>query len=172
MADQLSLTVNGQQHTVSSTPETPLLYVLRNELHLTGPRYGCGIAQCGACAVLLDGAEVRSCITPIAAATGKKIITIEGLPALWAESKNVPANEHTLHPVQQAWIDEQVPQCGYCQSGMMIAAAELLATKPSPTIAEIKDAYTNKPPSPHLCRCGTYAAIIRAVQRASVAMKA
>jgi aerobic-type carbon monoxide dehydrogenase small subunit (CoxS/CutS family) len=172
MADQLSLTVNGQRHAVTSAPDTPLLYVLRNELKLTGPRYGCGLAQCGACAVLLDGSEVRSCITPLSTADGKKITTIEGLPALWAESKGATVNESTLHPVQQAWIDEQVPQCGYCQSGMMIAAAELLAGNPSPSVAEIKDAYTNKPPSPHLCRCGTYAAIIRAVQRASVAMKA
>jgi isoquinoline 1-oxidoreductase alpha subunit len=172
MADHLSLTVNGHQHTVTSTPDTPLLYVLRNELKFTGPRYGCGLAQCGACAVLVDGAEVRSCITPLSTANGKKITTIEGLPALWAEHKGVTISENTLHPVQQAWIDEQVPQCGYCQSGMMIAAAELLATNPSPSVAQIKDAYTNKPPSPHLCRCGTYAAIIHAVQRASVQMKA
>jgi isoquinoline 1-oxidoreductase alpha subunit len=172
MADNLSLTVNGQQHAVTSMPDTPLLYVLRNELKLTGPRYGCGLAQCGACAVLVDGSEVRSCITSVSTATGKKITTIEGLPALWAEHKGAVVSENTLHPVQQAWIDEQVPQCGYCQSGMMITAAELLATNPSPSVDQIKDAYTNKPPSPHLCRCGTYAAIIRAVQRASVAMKA
>ena len=172
MADHISLTVNGQQHTVTSAAETPLLYVLRNELKLSGPRYGCGLAQCGACAVLVDGAEVRSCITPLSTTAGKKITTIEGLPALWAEHKGTPVNENALHPVQQAWIDEQVPQCGYCQSGMMIAAAELLSVNPAPSVAEIKDAYTNKPPSPHLCRCGTYAAIIRAVQRASIAMKA
>ncbi|MGO4210528.1 (2Fe-2S)-binding protein [Terriglobus sp. 2YAB30_2] len=170
MADQLTLNVNGQEHPVHATAETPLLYVLRNEVHCTGPRYGCGMAQCGACAVLVDGAEVRSCITPLAATTGKKIVTIEGLPALWAQNKGAAVEAETLHPVQQAWIDEQVPQCGYCQSGMMIAAVELLATNPTPSVAQIKDAYTNKPPSPHLCRCGTYAAIIRAVQRASTVM--
>jgi isoquinoline 1-oxidoreductase alpha subunit len=169
MANQLTLNVNGQDHTIVAAPETALLYVLRNELHCTGPRYGCGVAQCGACAVLVDGAEMRSCITPAAAATGKKIVTVEGLPALWAAT-HAANNADTLHPVQQAWIDEQVPQCGYCQSGMMIAAVELLATNPNPSVAQIKDAYTNKPPSPHLCRCGTYAAIIRAVQRASTTL--
>jgi isoquinoline 1-oxidoreductase alpha subunit len=172
MADQLTLNVNGHDRVVTAATETPLLYVLRNELKLSGPRYGCGLAQCGACAVLVDGAEVRSCITPVASTTGKKVTTLEGLPSLWAQSKGIAADPGTLHPVQQAWIDEQVPQCGYCQSGMMIVAAELLATNPTPSVAQIKDAYTNKPPSPHLCRCGTYAAIIVAVQRASFAMKA
>jgi isoquinoline 1-oxidoreductase alpha subunit len=171
VADKLTLNVNGRDRVVTAAPETPLLYVLRNELRLSGPRYGCGLAQCGACAVLVDGAEVRSCITPLAATKGKKVTTLEGLPAMWAQSKGIAVDAETLHPVQQAWIDEQVPQCGYCQSGMMIAAAELLATNPSPSVAQIKDAYTNKPPSPHLCRCGTYAAIIRAVQRASAVMK-
>ncbi|MEG9438812.1 (2Fe-2S)-binding protein [Edaphobacter sp. HDX4] len=172
MADQLTLNVNGHDCVVTAAAETPLLYVLRNELRLSGPRYGCGLAQCGACAVLVDGTEVRSCITPAAAAAGKKLTTIEGLPSLWAQSKGTAAGSSPLHPVQQAWIDEQVPQCGYCQSGMMIAAVELLSTNPTPSVAQIKDAYTNKPPSPHLCRCGTYAAIIRAVQRASSVMKA
>jgi len=172
MASELKLSVNGASHTVTAAPDTPLLYVLRNELKLSGPRYGCGIAQCGACAVLVDGAEVRSCITPVASAAGKKVTTIEGLPAVWAEAKGLPAaNDTTLHPVQQAWIDEQVPQCGYCQSGMMIVAVELLANNPNPTVTQIKDAYSNKPPSAHLCRCGTYAAIISAVERAAQAMK-
>jgi aerobic-type carbon monoxide dehydrogenase small subunit (CoxS/CutS family) len=171
MADQLTINVNGRDCAIVSAPEIPLLYVLRNELKLSGPRYGCGLAQCGACAVLVDGAEVRSCITPVATTAGKKVTTLEGLPLLWAQSKGATADGGTLHPVQQAWIDEQVPQCGYCQSGMMIAAADLLATNPSPSVVQIKDAYTNKPPSPHLCRCGTYAAIIRAVQRASMTMK-
>lgn len=174
MPNQLTLSVNGAQETVSVAPETPLLYVLRNELKLTGPRLGCGMAQCGACAVLLDEEEVRSCITPVSYAAGKRVTTIEGLPVVWAAQKGLnPADAaKTLHPVQQAWIDEQVPQCGYCQSGMMIAAVELLAKNPNPTVAQIKDAFTNKPPSPHLCRCGTYAAIIEAVQRAAKAMKA
>jgi len=141
---------------------------------LTGPHLGCGMAQCGACAVLLDGEEVRTCITPVSFAMGKQIITIEGLPAVWAEKKGLSQADaaKTLHPIQQAWIDEQVPQCGYCQSGMIIAAANLLARNPNPTVVQIKDAFTNTPPSPHLCRCGTYAAIIDAVQRAAKAMNA
>jgi len=174
MATELTLSVNGAKHVVSVAPETPLLFVLRNELKLTGPRLGCGLAQCGACAVLVDGMEVRSCISPVSEAVGKRVTTIEGLPAVWAEEKSLNPAEaaKTLHPVQQAWIDEQVPQCGYCQSGMMIAAVQLLAKNANPTVAEIKDAFTNTPPSPHLCRCGTYAAIIDAVQRAAQAMKA
>jgi aerobic-type carbon monoxide dehydrogenase small subunit (CoxS/CutS family) len=174
MPSELTLSVNGAKRVVSASPDTPLLFVLRNELKLTGPRLGCGMAQCGACAVLLDGEEVRACVAPLSYAVGKKITTIEGLPAVWAEQKKLSAADasKTLHPVQQAWIDEQVPQCGYCQSGMMIAAVQLLAKNPNPSVADIKDAFTNTPPSPHLCRCGTYAAIIDAVQRAAQAMKA
>jgi isoquinoline 1-oxidoreductase alpha subunit len=156
MASELTLSVNGAKRVVSSAPDTPLLFVMRNELKLTGPRLGCGMAQCGACSVLVDGEEVRSCVTPVADAVGKQVTTIAA---------------KTLHPVQQAWIDEQVPQCGYCQSGMMIAAVDLLTKNSDPTVAQIKDAYTNQGPSPHLCRCGTYAAIIDAVQRAAKAMK-
>jgi len=174
MASELTLSVNGAKHVVSAAPETPLLFVLRNELKLTGPRLGCGLAQCGACAVLVDGKEVRACVAPVSSAVGKRVTTIEGLPEVWAAQKGLSAGDAamTLHPVQQAWIDEQVPQCGYCQSGMMIAAVQLLAKNPSPTVAQIKDAFTNTPPSPHLCRCGTYAAIIDAVQRAAKAMTA
>lgn len=174
MASALTLSVNGGDRVVSVAPETPLLFVLRNELKLKGPRLGCGIAQCGACSVLLDGREIRSCITPVSSVVGGRITTIEGLPAIWAAEKNLnlSAGAETLHPVQQAWIDEQVPQCGYCQSGMMIAAVDLLSRNPDPSVAEIKDAFTNTPPSPHLCRCGTYIAIIDAVQRAAKAMKA
>ena len=154
MANEITLSVNGTKQVVSAAPETPLLFVLRNELKLTGPRLGCGMAQCGACSVLLDGEEVRACITPISYAVGKQVTTIEGLPAVWAAEKSLsPADAaKTLHPIQQAWIDEQVPQCGYCQSGMMIAAVELLAKNPNPSVVQIKDAFTNKPPSPHLCR--------------------
>ena len=172
MANELTLTVNGAKQTISALPETPLLFVLRNELKLTGPRLGCGVAQCGSCAVLLDGEEIRSCVTPVSFAVGKQVTTIEGLPAIWNAQHNSTTTgaDNRLHPVQQAWIDEQVPQCGYCQSGMMIAAVELLAKNPNPTVAQIKDAFTNKPPSPHLCRCGTYSAIIDAVQRAAKAM--
>jgi isoquinoline 1-oxidoreductase alpha subunit len=174
MASELTLAVNGVKQVVSAAPDTPLLYVLRNDLKLTGPRFGCGMAQCGACAVLVDGKEVRSCIAPVSSAVGKRVTTIEGLPAVWAVERGLSAADaaKTLHPVQQAWIDEQVPQCGYCQSGMMIAAVQLLSKNPNPSVAEINDAFTNTPPSPHLCRCGTYAAIIDAVQRAAKAMRA
>lgn len=173
MASHLTLSVNGTKRTVTVDPDTPLLFVLRNELKLTGPKMGCGMAQCGACAVLLNGKEIRTCITPVSGVQGKQITTIEGLPALWAEQKGLSATEaeKTLHPVQQAWIDEQVPQCGYCQSGMMMVAVQLLSKIPDPTVEQIKDAFTNTPPSPHLCRCGTYVAIIDAVQRAAQAMK-
>jgi isoquinoline 1-oxidoreductase subunit alpha len=174
MSSETNLNVNGAQHAVSAAAETPLLYVLRNDLKLRGPHFGCGLAQCGACAVLVDGNEVRSCITPLSSVGDKAVITIEGLASAWAAKKALTAEDaaRTLHPVQQAWIDEQVPQCGYCQSGMMIAAVQLLAKNPNPSVAEIKDAFTNTPPSPHLCRCGTYAAIIAAIQRAAKAMAA
>jgi isoquinoline 1-oxidoreductase alpha subunit len=131
------------------------------------------MAQCGACAVLVEGEEVRACVTPVSFVVGKQVTTLEGLPALWARKQGGSDAEvaEALHPVQQAWIDEQVPQCGYCQSGMMIAAVDLLARNPDPTVAQIKDAFTNKPPSPHLCRCGTYAAIIDAVRRAAQVMQ-
>ena len=172
MASEVKIVVNGAQHEVSAAPDTPLVYVLRNELKLSGPRFGCGLAQCGACAVLLNGKEIRSCVTPVSSVVGKEVTTIEGLPAVWAAEKGLSATgaAKILHPVQQAWIDEQVPQCGYCQSGMMIAAVQLLAQNKNPSVAEIKNAFTNTPPSPHLCRCGTYAAIIDAVQRAAQAM--
>jgi isoquinoline 1-oxidoreductase subunit alpha len=173
MANEITISVNGAKQVVSVSPETPLLFVLRNELKLTGPRMGCGMAQCGSCAVLLDGEEIRTCVTPVSFAVGKELTSIEGLPAVWAKEKGLSKVEagETLHPVQQAWIDEQVPQCGYCQSGMMIAAVQLLKETPNPTLAQIKDAFTNTPPSPHLCRCGTYSAIIDAVQRAARVMR-
>ena len=173
MSDPVTLTVNGKKQAVTADPDTPLLFVLRNELKLTGPKMGCGMAQCGACAVLLDGEEIRTCITPVSYAVGKKVVTIEGLPEVWAAQKGLSAADAaiTLHPVQQAWSDEQVPQCGYCQSGMMIAAVDLLAKNPNPTVSQIKDAFTNTPPSAHLCRCGTYCAVIDAVQRAAKLMQ-
>jgi len=173
MASELKLNVNGREQNVAAEADTPLIYVLRNELKLTGPRLGCGMAQCGACAVLIDGEEMRSCVTPVSYAMGKKLTTIEGLPAIWAEHRHLSADDaaSALHPVQQAWIDEQVPQCGYCQSGMMIAAVGLLSKNPNPSVAQIKDAFTNQGPSPHLCRCGTYAAIIEAVERAGRVMR-
>jgi isoquinoline 1-oxidoreductase alpha subunit len=165
----VTITVNGKKQEIQSPGETPLLYVLRNELELTSPQFGCGLAQCGICSVLLNGKEVRSCITPASAAAGKEITTVEGLPSRWAAQKNLSAAqaEKTLHPVQQAWIEEQTPLCGFCQSGMMIKATELLEKTPSPTVAEIKAAFTTSGPSAHLCRCGSYFAIIEAVQFAS-----
>jgi len=172
MPGELVLNVNGAARPVAAAPDTPLLYVLRNELKLRGPRLGCGMAQCGACAVLLDGREARSCILPVSAIVGKSVVTIEGLPNVWAEQKGLNRGSgQILHPVQQAWIDEQVPQCGYCQSGMMIAAVHLLARNPDPSVEEIRDAFTNTPPSPHLCRCGTYLAIIDAVRLAAKRMR-
>ena len=126
MASKLKIKVNGLVHNVTASLDTPLLYVLHNELHLHGPRFGCGLAQCGACSVLLDGKEIRSCVTPVAAVSGKAITTLEGLPALWAKERGTAAAAPALHPLQQAWIDVQVPHCGYCQNGMMIQAADLL----------------------------------------------
>jgi aerobic-type carbon monoxide dehydrogenase small subunit (CoxS/CutS family) len=161
--------VNGLKREIGAPSDTPLLYVLRNDLELTGPQFGCGLAQCGSCSVLLNGKEVRSCITPLSAAVGKEVTTLEGLPARWAKQKKLsgPEAAHVLHPVQEAWIDEQTPLCGYCQNGMMIKATELLESNPSPTIDQIKEAFTTSGPSPHLCRCGTYTAIIESVQRAA-----
>jgi aerobic-type carbon monoxide dehydrogenase small subunit (CoxS/CutS family) len=160
-----SLTVNGTSHTVNAAADTPLIYVLRNDLNLMATRLGCGMSQCGACAVLADGKEIRSCTTSVSRVAGRKIHTIEGLPGLWAAKTG--ESSAAIHPVQQAWIDEQVPQCGYCQSGMMIAAVDLLEKNPTPSEQQIRSAFTSTPPSAHLCRCGTYTGIVAAVQRAS-----
>jgi aerobic-type carbon monoxide dehydrogenase small subunit (CoxS/CutS family) len=165
----ITITVNGSRHEVQAPKDTPLLYVLRNELELSGPQFGCGLSQCGACSVLVDDKEVRSCVTPLAQVSGKEITTLEGLSARWAHQRGLSGAdaEKTLHPVQQAWIDEQVPLCGFCQNGMMIKATELLERVATPTVTQIKDAFTTDGPSPHLCRCGSYTAIVEAVQRAS-----
>jgi isoquinoline 1-oxidoreductase alpha subunit len=164
----ISFTVNGTSRQVDVPADTPLLYVLRNDLQVGSPQFGCGLSQCGACSVLVDGKEVRSCVLPVRSVASKEVTTLEGLPARWASQKGLPAAEaaKTLHPVQQAWIDEQVPMCGFCQSGMMIKATELLESTPSPTVAQIKTAFMSGP-SPHLCRCGTYSAIVEAVQHAA-----
>jgi aerobic-type carbon monoxide dehydrogenase small subunit (CoxS/CutS family) len=146
----LSLLVNGKSYSVDLNPATPLLWVLRDTIGLTGTKYGCGIAECGACTVHVDGVAMRSCVTTVGDVNGKKITTIEGLS---------PDNNH---PLQQAWIAEQVPQCGYCQSGFIMTAAEMLAKKPKPTDAEIDDALGG-----HICRCGTYQRIRAAVHRAA-----
>ena len=168
----VTIMVNGVRHEVQAPGDTPLLYVLRNDLRLIGPQFGCGLAQCGACAVLVDGKEVRSCIASVSDVANQEITTLEGLPARWAKQKGLSAEEakRTLHPVQQAWIEEQTPQCGFCQNGMMIKAAELLESNPNPTLAQIKEAFTTSGPSPNLCRCGTYVAIIDAVKHAAAIM--
>ena len=141
-----ALSVNGTIHQVNADPNTPLLWVLREHVGLTGTKYGCGIAQCGACTVHVDGVAMRSCSLPLAAVEGKKITTIEGLAA-----------GGTLHKVQKAWIDHDVPQCGYCQSGMIMAVAALLKDKPKPTDADIDATITN------ICRCGTYQQVRQAI---------
>lgn len=168
----VTIMVNGVRHEVQTPGDTPLLYVLRNDLQLIGPQFGCGLAQCGACAVLVDGKEVRSCITAVSEVEDQEITTLEGLPARWAKQKGLSAEDakRTLHPVQQAWIEEQTPQCGFCQNGMMIKATELLESNPNPTLAQIKEAFTTSGPSPNLCRCGTYVAIIDAVKHAAAIM--
>lgn len=148
------LIVNGKQHTVNADARTPLLWVLRDHLDLTGTKYGCGIGQCGACTVILDGNAVRSCQVLLSRAAGKKIATVDGL------------STDRSHPVQRAWIDEQVPQCGYCQSGQIIAASVLLAQNPNPTDSEIDDAMSG-----NICRCGTYHRIRRAVHCAAELMR-
>ena len=169
MAMQTTVTVNRTRHVVEARPDTPLLYVLRNQLELRSPKFGCGAGDCGACTVLQSAREIRSCQTPLSAVTGE-ITTLEGLPGTWATTRGAggAGRRDKLHPVQQAWIDEQVPQCGFCQSGMIMAAVDLLSRHPNPSMKEITEAFSS--PNPHLCRCGTYAAIARAVQRAARAM--
>ena len=164
MADNLTITVNGRRFPVSASPDTPLLYVLTNELALKGPRFGCGLAQCGSCSVLADGVEIRSCVTPVAAVTAKSITTLEGLPAWYAETKKL-AQAPALHPLQQAFIDEQALHCGYCYNGMTIKGAELLARNPKPSEADVRQTMNG-----HLCRCGTYPRIMKAIQLASRTM--
>ncbi len=165
MADEIELRVNGVRRRAAPAADTPLLYVLTNELALRGPRFGCGLAQCGACSVLVDGAERRACVTPVAAVAGKEITTLEGLPAWYAAARGL-GRAPALHPVQQAMLEEQAPQCGYCYNGMIVKAAELLAANAAPTDAEIRKAMNG-----HLCRCGTYPRILAAIRRAAAAMR-
>jgi isoquinoline 1-oxidoreductase alpha subunit len=146
----ISLTINGVAHAVEVEPETPLLWVLRDNIGLTGTKFGCGIAQCGVCTVHIDGQPVRSCTTPVAAAVGRQVTTIEGL------------SPDGSHPVQRAWVEHTVPQCGYCQSGQIMAAAALLARTPNPTDQDIDTAMLGQ-----LCRCGTYQRIRKAIHRAA-----
>lgn len=146
----ISFKLNGRRESVAVDADTPLLWVLRDTLGMTGTKYGCGIAQCGACTVHLEGQPIRSCVTPIGSVSGKRVTTIEGLDPRHA------------HPVQQAWIAEQVPQCGYCQSGQIMSAVALLANNPHPSDADIDSAMSG-----NLCRCGTYSRIRRAIHRAA-----
>jgi aerobic-type carbon monoxide dehydrogenase small subunit (CoxS/CutS family) len=155
------LTVNQRVRDVDTSPDTPLLYVLLNDLELQGPRFGCGLAQCGSCSVLVDGVETRSCVTPLSKVAGKSITTLEGLPAWYAKQKNL-ASAPELHPLQKAVIDEQALQCGYCYNGQIVKGAELLSKNAQPTVEQIRTAMNG-----HLCRCGTYPRMIKAIQRAA-----
>jgi isoquinoline 1-oxidoreductase alpha subunit len=146
------LTINGKTSEVNVDPSTPLLWALREQVGLTGTKYGCGVAQCGACTVHVDGKPVRSCVVPVSGVVGKKVTTIEGLAA-----------NGRLHKVQQAWVEHQVPQCGYCQAGMIMAVAALLGEKPKPTDADIDAAITN------ICRCGTFQQVREAIHAAAKA---
>ena len=159
MANELRITVNGQPHDVRADANTPLLYVLRNELNLRGPKFGCGLAQCGACTVHLDGRAIRSCVIPVVAAAGARVTTLEGLaPA------GTPA-PGTLHTVQQAFIDEQAAQCGYCTNGWIMTSAALLAERPDATEAELRRGLSGLK-----CRCGSHMSILRAVKLAATRM--
>ena len=161
----MQLNVNGRQHELSADPDTPLLYVLMDDLGLRGPRFGCGLAQCGSCSVLLDGKEIRACVTPLSAIGNGEVTTLEGLPAHYAKQRNL-ARVPDLHPVQAALIEERAPQCGYCYNGITVKAAELLATNDRPSEADIRSALDG-----HLCRCGTYPRVMKAVQRAAAEMR-
>ena len=148
--DPIVIHVNGALHAIASAPDTPLIYALRNDLALNGPKYGCGLGECGACAVLVDGRAVRSCVTPLSAIASRSITTLEGL-----------AKGSDLHPVQRAFIEENAAQCGYCLNGMIIAIAALVSRKPNATEVEIREALRH-----HLCRCGTHVEILAAARRA------
>ncbi len=149
----ITITVNGKPHSVNAAPDTPLLYALRNDLELNGAKFGCGLAQCGACTVIVEGKAVRSCVTPLFSVAGKAITTLEGL--------GTPARPHAL---QQAFVEEQAAQCGYCANGMIMTAKTLLDKNPRPTEAQIRKAL-----AANLCRCGTHNRIVRAIQRAAKA---
>jgi nicotinate dehydrogenase subunit A len=151
----ISLMVNGKKHQVDVEPDTPLLYVLRNDLGINGPKFGCGLGECGACTVLMDGNPILSCVMPAAQAVGHEVVTLEGLGA-----------EDRPHPLQEAFIEEQAAQCGYCSNGMIMTGKALLDRTPEPTEGEIRQAL-----APVLCRCGTHGGIVRAIQRAAREMK-
>jgi aerobic-type carbon monoxide dehydrogenase small subunit (CoxS/CutS family) len=162
---KFNLSVNDKVSEIDADEDTPLLYVLSNDLQLKGPRFGCGLAQCGSCSVLVDGNEVRSCVMPVGALKGKAITTLEGLPALYARQNGL-SKVPDLHPLQTAFIDVQAPQCGYCYNGMIVKGAELLAHTPNPSEEKIRAEMNG-----HLCRCGTYPRVIKGIQRAAQAMQ-
>lgn len=162
MAGELKIRVNGAERSVNADPDTPLLYVLMNDLELKGPRFGCGLAQCGSCSVLADGVEIRSCVTPAGSVAGKSIVTLEGLPALYAQQKGL-AQAPALHPLQEAFVETQSLHCGYCYNGMTIKGAELLSQNPAPSEAQIRAHMDG-----HICRCGTYPRVMKAIQLASL----
>ena len=161
MAEEIKFLVNDRPVALALNRDTPLLYVLTNELELQGPRFGCGLAQCGSCSVLVDGVELRSCVTPVGAIEGRSVTTLEGLSALYAVQRGL-ARAPALHPLQRALIDEQAPQCGYCYNGMIIKGSELLANNAQPSESEIRQAMNG-----HLCRCGSYPRIMAAIRRAA-----
>ena len=154
MADPISLSVNGRSHEVAVAPDTPLLYVLRNDLELNGAKFGCGLAQCGACTVIVDGAAIRSCVTAVGDVAGREVTTIEGLGTV-----------EKPHPLQQAFIELQAAQCGYCINGMVMTAKAFLDGTPRPSAAELRDALAG-----NLCRCGTHSRILRAITKAAKEM--
>jgi aerobic-type carbon monoxide dehydrogenase small subunit (CoxS/CutS family) len=160
-----TISVNNESKEVDSAEDTPLLYVLAGTFGLKGPRFGCGLAQCGSCSVLIDGVETRACVTPLSDVLGKSITTLEGLAAHYARNKKL-AKVPELHPLQQALIDEQAPQCGYCYNGVIVKGAELLSRNSNPSEAEIRREMNG-----HLCRCGTYPRILKAIQRAAHVMR-
>jgi isoquinoline 1-oxidoreductase alpha subunit len=155
MKTPITLTINGETRTVEVDPSTPLLWVIREQLALPGTKFGCGIAQCGACTVHLNGAPIRACVTPVQSAADQQVTTIEG----------IRRDDGQLHPVQQAWIDEQVPQCGYCQSGQIMSAVALLEREPSPDDATIDQAMSG-----NVCRCGTYSRVRKGIRSAAAAL--
>jgi aerobic-type carbon monoxide dehydrogenase small subunit (CoxS/CutS family) len=154
MKEKISLNVNGAVHTIEADPDMPLLYALRNDLGLNNPHFGCGLAQCGACTVHLDGQPIRSCVTPVSAAKDAKVVTMAGL-----------GTPEKPHPLQKAWVDEQVSQCGYCTNGWIMTAAAFLKEKPKPSDGEIREALSGLK-----CRCGTHMGILRALKRAATMM--
>jgi nicotinate dehydrogenase subunit A len=164
MATSSTLRVNGQAAAHGAAPQTPLLYVLRNEMGLQGPRFGCGLAQCGACTVHVDGAAVRSCVVPTSSMQGRELTTLDGLAARW-RAKHKITDTRVLHPVQQAFIDEEAAQCGYCINGWIMTAAALLEEKPRATDAELREGLSGLK-----CRCGTQVSVLRAVKRAAQQM--